>query len=102
MLVGLRERYHRTFLAWNSSFANLGRFLGLLILIILTGLVGRLFPEPERPPCMPKGSYQINFFGPLFDYKPGAMDGKDCEPGGANSDAGKSSKSAGKKSPSKT
>jgi hypothetical protein len=39
MLVGLRERYDRTFLAWNSGFANLGRLIGVLVLLTLTTLV---------------------------------------------------------------
>jgi len=43
MLVGLRERYHRTLLAWNSGFANLGRFLGFLILLTLTTFVASNF-----------------------------------------------------------
>lgn len=39
MLVGLRERYYRTFLAWNSGFANLGRFSGILVLLMLVTLL---------------------------------------------------------------
>ena len=47
MLVGLRERYHRTLLAWNSGFANLGRFLGLLVLLALVTFLKPIIPPPE-------------------------------------------------------
>ena len=40
MLVGLRERYYRTFLAWNCWLANLGRFVGFLVLLTLVTLAG--------------------------------------------------------------
>lgn len=40
MLVGLRERYYRTFLAWNCWFANFGRFVGFLVLLALVRLAG--------------------------------------------------------------
>lgn len=66
MLVGLRERYHRTFLAWNSGFANLGRFLGLLVLLILTASLGRLFSAPDKPRDFPE-DYKIKLYGGFFD-----------------------------------
>jgi hypothetical protein len=50
MLAGLRAQYNRAFLAWNSSLANLGRWLGLLLLMLLATLTGdRWFnlPQPQ-------------------------------------------------------
>jgi len=49
MLVGLREHYHRTFLAWNSAVANLGRFVGLAVLTSLVTLVGQACFVPSEP-----------------------------------------------------
>ncbi|MFL6197159.1 MAG: ATP-binding protein [Thermoanaerobaculia bacterium] len=46
MLVGLRERYHRAFHAWNSGFANLGRFIGILMILVLVSLISRQLPPP--------------------------------------------------------
>lgn len=40
MLAGLRERFHRHFVAWNSAIAITARCLGLLILLGLTKIVG--------------------------------------------------------------
>ena len=40
MLAGLRREYNRTFLRWNSAFANLGRFVGLLLLLLLVDIAG--------------------------------------------------------------
>jgi len=53
MLTGLRSKYHRAFLAWNSGIANLGRILGGLLLLMLVALVGERWfsmPPVERPP----------------------------------------------------
>jgi hypothetical protein len=80
MLVGLRECYHRTFLAWNSSFANLGRFLGLLALIILTALVSRPIQAPKLVDDFPNKTYRVKAHGMLLDApRMGAAAGR--EPG---------------------
>ncbi|HYU34114.1 MAG TPA: hypothetical protein VEW48_18315 [Thermoanaerobaculia bacterium] len=48
MLVSLRARYEKVFLAWNSAVANLGRLLGLLIILFLVNIVGeRWFAMPN-------------------------------------------------------
>ncbi|MFL6196345.1 MAG: hypothetical protein ACJ75H_19345, partial [Thermoanaerobaculia bacterium] len=48
MLAGLRDQYHRAFLAWNSGVANLGRGLGFLLLLLLVTLAGdRWFELPK-------------------------------------------------------
>jgi hypothetical protein len=53
MLVGLRERYHRTFHAWSSGLANLGRYIGLLFLLVLVSLISRQLQQPSCSPWMP-------------------------------------------------
>lgn len=45
MLVGLRDRYYRAFLAWSSGFANLGRFIGAILLLVVITLVGKTWFE---------------------------------------------------------
>jgi tetratricopeptide (TPR) repeat protein len=63
MLVGLRERYQRLFLAWNSGLANLGRLLGFLLLLILVKLTAHAwFPDPfqmvSHPIALARSSQQ--------------------------------------------
>jgi hypothetical protein len=53
MLVGLRERYHRTFHAWSSGFANLGRYIGLLFLLVLVSLISRQLQQPSCTSTVP-------------------------------------------------
>lgn len=43
MLLSLRAKYHRAFLAWNSLVANLGRLFGVLVLLLLVAIVGNLW-----------------------------------------------------------
>ncbi|MGM0575226.1 MAG: hypothetical protein ACQEXJ_05810 [Myxococcota bacterium] len=43
MLAALRDRYHRTFLAWNSPLAVAGRLVLFLLVLMLTTVVGNAF-----------------------------------------------------------
>ena len=45
MLAGLRTEYHRLFLAWHSSVANIIRFISLLLLMVLVAQIGRAWFE---------------------------------------------------------
>src|SRR6185369_7565511 len=48
MLAGLRDQYQRVFLSWSSSLANLGRIVGLLLLLLLVNLAGdQWFEMPD-------------------------------------------------------
>lgn len=50
MLVGLRDLYYKSFLAWNCSLANIARLAGIIALLVFVTLTGKAWLSLESPP----------------------------------------------------
>lgn len=54
MLTGLRDEYQKMYVSWNSAIANVGRFVGLMLLVWMVTSIGRAWFD--IPPSANKGS----------------------------------------------